>query len=353
MRKIHVDKIKEGMMIGKAIYTANGIILLSDGTVLTQRYIDKIRATGTEHIYILDEMSKGIQPDDLISEETKIEIKMVLQDAVKRMKDGHFTSMPSIFQKVEEMIKEVLLNPRVMVSMQDIRSKSEYLYLHAINVCVVSCLLGKKMNYSDIQLRHLAIGALLHDLGKVNSMFDVNRYREDYVEQEIHTYRGHVLKGYEMIQDTPDISMMSANIVRMHHENFDGSGFPLGLRGDAIHEFAKIVAVANEYDNLLYNSPFGRQLKHYEIIEIIIAKSYTAFDPQIVRVFASSVSPYPLGAGVVLSNGKIGIVSVINPNFPTRPVVRIINPETRQVTEEIDLSKVTSLLIMDEKDIDK
>lgn len=353
MRKIHVDKLKEGMVVSKTFYSSTGIILLTEGTVLTDRYIEKIIGTGQEYIYITDEISKGIQLDDLIRDETKNETKKLLQESLKKMKAGYFNNGDQMIKKVEEMIKEIMLNPRVMVSLQEIRTKSDYLLMHSINVCVISCLLGKKLNYTDIQLKHLALGALLHDLGKINLQFDCTRYREDYIEKELQIYKLHVQEGYEMIQAIPNTSLISANILRMHHENYDGSGFPLGLKGDAIPELAKIVAVANEYDNLLYNQPFGTHLKHYEIIEIIIAKSFTAFDPQIVRAFTNSISPYPLASGVILSNGKIGIVSSLNSAFPTRPVVRIIDVDTMKIIEEVDLSMRTSLLIMDEKDIDK
>jgi len=353
MRRIHVDKLKEGMVISKPIYSSSGIILLSEGVELTDRYIEKIIGTGLQHIYIKDELSSGISDDLLVTEETKIETKKVLQDSMKKIKTGSFKSSGDVLKKVEVLIEEVLKSPRVMVSVQEIRSRSDYSLMHAVNVCVISCLLGKKLNYNEVQLKHLALGALLHDLGKVNLKMDCTRYRTDYIELEYEIYKQHPDEGYEMIQEIPDTSLISANIARQHHENYDGSGFPLGLKGEAIHIFARIVAIANEYDNLLFNLPFGTTMKHYEIIECIIAKSYTNFDPNIVKIFASSISPYPLGSGVELSNKQVGIVSKLNESFPTRPFVRIIDETTLKVIEEIDLSTMPSLFIVDEKDIDK
>ncbi len=353
MRRIHVDKLKEGMIISKPIYSSNGIILLSEGVQLSDRYIEKIIGTGLQHIYIKDELSSGINDDEIIKEETKIATKKVLQDSLLKIKSGCFASSDGIIKQVEGMIREIVANPRVMVSVQEIRNRSDYSLMHAINVSVISCLLGKKMKYNETQLKHLAIGALFHDLGKVNIKMDCTRYREDYIEQELNLYKQHTDEGFEMIQLIPDASLLSANVARMHHENFDGTGFPLGLKGDAIHEFARIVAVANEYDNLIYNLPFGTSLKHYEIIEVIIAKSFTSFDPKVVRIFANSISPYPLGSGVILSNNQIGIVSKINQNFPTRPFIRMVDPDSLKLIEEIDLSTNPSILILDEKDIDK
>lgn len=353
MRRIHVDKLKEGMIISKPIYSSSGIILLSEGVELTDRYIEKIIGTGLQHIYIKDELSTGITDDSLVKDETKIQTKKVLQDSLNKLKMGSFRSSDDIIKKVQVLINEVLSNPRVMISVQEIRNRNEYSLMHAINVCIISCLLGKKMNYNEVQLKHLALGALLHDLGKVNLKMDCTRYRTDYIEKELEIYKQHPDEGCEMIRVIPEASLVSATVAKQHHENYDGTGFPLGLKGEVIHEFSRIVAVANEYDNLLYNLPFGTTMKHYEIIEYIIAKTYTLFDPNIVKVFSNSISPYPLGGGVVLSNGKVGIVSKLNENFPTRPCIRIIDEESLKVVEEIDLSVLPSIFIVDEKDIDK
>lgn len=341
------------MKISQPIYTSQGIILLKEGTVLTQRYIDKILKLDLKHIYIQDELSKNINIEKIISEETKIETKKILERSIETLKSGRFNIGTSIILKVEEIINEVILNPRIMISMQEIRSKDEYLHMHSINVCIISLLMGKELNYNEVQLKHLAIGAILHDIGKINVDFDFSRYREDYIEEEFRIYKQHVNEGYEIVQSIPETSLISANIVKYHHEKYDGTGFPYGLKGDAILDYAKIVAIANEYDNLIYNLSSEKTLKHYEIIELIIAKAYTSFDPDIIKVFAGLISPYPIATGVELSDGRIGIISKTNPNFPTRPTVRIIDSNTMQAVEEVDLSKTLSILIIGEKNIDK
>lgn len=351
MRRINIENLKEGMIISKPIYTNNGIILLSEGSKLTNRYIDKIHNTGLKYIYIEDKLSKGIMVEELISDKTRLETKKVLNESISKIKSGYFNVSESIIKKVEEIINEVMLNPRVMFSIQEIRNKSDYLQMHSINVCVISLLIGKKMDLFDTQLKHLAIGALLHDIGKIYLDFDDIKYRDEYKGLQFELYKNHADEGFDILRNIPDISMISATIVRTHHEKYDGSGFPLGLKEDAIHMFSKIVAVANEYDNLLYNMPKGFEMKNHEIIEYITAKTFTEFDPEVVKIFIKSISPYPLSTGVKLSDGRIGIVSKINPKFPTRPTIRIINDDTLENMEEIDLSETLSLLIVEEKEL--
>ncbi len=354
MRRINVSRLKAGMELAKPIYANNGVILLRDGTNLTQNYIEKIKQLDLAYIYIQDEISQGIEIDELVSEETKAETKRVLQESIRKIEDGHFSVNEMIVNNVETIITEVLENPRVMISLQEIRNKSDYLYMHSINVCIIALFIAKKKGYNNTQLKHLALGALLHDLGKSQIKdFDATRYREQYTPQELALYRDHVRLGYELIKSIPGSSLLAANVALTHHEMFDGTGFPLGKKNENIHEFSRIVAIANEYDNLLYNNSLTQRMKHYEIIELIVSRAYTWFDPEIVRIFRSSVSPYPIGLGVRLSDGRIGVVAKLNENMPTRPVIRVVDAENIQmVLAEVDLSQDLSVMIDDEIDID-
>lgn len=353
MRRIKVDKLKPDMVLAKPIYTQRGVILLKEGTVLTDLFIDKVKSVEVDHIFINDLLSEGIEVDAIISDEVRQETEKMLHSSMEKMHNGYFVATNAILEKVEKIITEVINNPHVIISIQEIRHRGQYAYEHAINVCVLSLLIGKKMAYNDAQLKHLALGAVLHDVGKTQLEDDWLDYREQYNDIQMKIYKQHVRYGYELIKNMPDASLLAANIALTHHEHYDGSGFPLSKKNTSIHEFARIVAVANEYDNLLFNRPTNLPMRHYEIIELIVSRAYTWFDPEVVKIFSRSISPYPVSTGVVLSDGRVGLVSKLNESFPTRPVIRIIDETTMTVIEEVDLSKELSLMIIDEKEVDK
>ncbi len=354
MRKINVTRLKPGMELAKPIYANNGVILLRDGTHLTQNYIDKIQFLKLPYIYIVDEASTGIEIEDIISDETKRDTSQALAESITMMKKGYFDVNDAIVENVEQVINEVVSNPKVMVSMQEIRNKDEFLLMHSVNVTVLSLMIAKRKGYNDTQMKHLAMGALLHDIGKTRiDSIEPTVYREELTESEMLLYKDHVRLGYELIKKIPNSSLLAANVALTHHEYYDGSGFPLGKKNDSIHEFSRIVAVANEYDNLVYNRSEAFKLPHYEVIERIVSQAYSCFDPEIIRVFRSTVSPYPLGSGVRLNDGRIGIVSGLNENLPTRPVIRLLNSHSiKEVVGELDLAKNLSILITEEIDID-
>lgn len=353
MRRIKVEKLKADMVLAKPIYTQRGVILLKEGTVLTELFINKVRSVDVDHIYINDALSAGIEVEAVISDQVRQETEAALHQSMEKMHDGYFVATNSVLEKVEKIVTEVISNPHVMVSIQQIRNRDDYAYEHAINVCVLSLLIGKKMAYNDAQLKHLALGAVLHDVGKMQLEGEWLAYREQYNENEMKVYKQHVRHGYETIKNMPDASLLAANIALTHHEHYDGTGFPLGKKNTSIHEFARIVAVANEYDNLLFNRPKEMPLRHYEIIELIVSRAYTWFDPEVVKIFSKSISPYPVSTGVVLSDGRVGLVSKLNESFPTRPFVRIFDESTMEVIEELNLSKELGLMIVDEKEVDK
>ncbi len=263
---------------------------------------------------------------------------------------GRFDNEDLIVNKVKEIIDEVLSDPQVMMNVQELHNMGDYLLKHSVNVCVLSLLMGVKKGYNDSQLKHLALGAILHDIGKTKvEGIDEARYREEYVDLELNRYKDHVHQGYEIIKKITDSSILAANVALTHHENFDGTGFPMGKKNESIHDFSRIVAIANEYDNLVYNRRGMDSLKHYEVVELIASRVYSWFDPEMVRIFRNSISPYPIGSGVELSDGRKGIVSRLNAKRPTRPVILLVaDSVSAKEAEEVDLSRVMNISITDD-----
>lgn len=342
MRKISIDNLKFGLIIAKPIYTESGAILINENVKLTNKLIDKIKLLDLKYVYIIDE-KKDINKQEIISEKTKIETKKALEKSINKIKEGHFNVTWDIISKVKNIIEEVTKEPKIIVKVEEIRSKDEYLHMHSINVCIISLIIAKKLNYDSNRLRHLAIGALLHDLGKTKEDYNFSKYRGVYNKNELEIYEKHTKIGYKLITEIPGSSQLSANVALTHHEHYDGTGFPFGKKASDIHEFSRIVAVANEYDNLIYNLPKEMSLKNYEIIELIISRAYSWFDPNIIKVFKESINPFPKGSKVILSDKREGTVEGFNEGFPTRPIIKVINSDSEEI---IDLSTNNKIIII-------
>jgi HD-GYP domain-containing protein (c-di-GMP phosphodiesterase class II) len=120
-----------------------------------------------------------------------------------------------------------------------------------------------------------------------------------------------------------NISFLIRAVVKQHHERWDGSGYPEGLAGDGIHQFARIAAVADVYDAVTSERIYKAPMKPHEGVAIINQGEGTDFDPEVVSVFSRVVMPFPPGSEVELADGRIGLVVDVDPRSPYEPTVRV------------------------------
>ncbi|GAB6151065.1 MULTISPECIES: HD-GYP domain-containing protein [Clostridium] len=352
MRKISISQIKDGQILAKPIYDASGRLLLSKGTKLKPGYKMRLTNIGLFSVFIDDEFSKDIQMDEIISEQTREETKAVLKSEFTKFISKQSYPSKEIYTVVNNIIDIILSREDVMVNICDIKSKDKYLYEHSINVCVLSLILGVYLKYPENRLKELAIGALLHDIGKLLTPKDiVERFRNGNLsKEEFEIFKSHTIDGYEIINQKEDISYISKAIILMHHEHFDGTGFPLGLSDEQLHETVKIVSICNTFDNLVSDFSGYTKMEVYKALEYLIAMSQTIFDKKLVDAFVKNIAAYPSGTIVKLNTGDSAIVLKQNASLPLRPVVNIIFDKNNCKLDNpitLDLSQENTVFIVD------
>jgi len=334
MRLVNIDYVEPGQILGKTIFSSNGTVLLAQGIQLTVYMISTLRRLGVTAIYIDDPKYRDVEMQDLLSDETKRAVIQQMSETFEALKSGKDFSTKAISNTIDQLLDEVMKNSNVMVHLSDIRTADNAMFVHALNVCMLSSLIGLNMGLNMIQLKDLAIGALLHDIGKVNAP-EVQEGRSH------HTWR-----GFEMLKTKREYSLLIAHVAFQHHEAVDGSGLPRGITGEEIHPYAKIVAVANTYDNLLCTVENGKPLLPHEACERMNAMSGTKLDHEVLTHFMRFVSIYPNGISVRLSNHKVGVVVGQHRGLPGRPIVRIISKDDIDAdAETIDLAQHPTIFI--------
>jgi HD-GYP domain-containing protein (c-di-GMP phosphodiesterase class II) len=255
---------------------------------------------------------------------------------------GHIAEIAS------NVIEDVLSTKEVVINIEEIRAESEAVYDHNVSVCGLAVLTAIKYGYSPEKAKDLAVGALLHDLGKAIVPDSLLNKIEPLTTEEFEEIKKHVIHGYEAVKDEIWLSAISKVVILTHHERINGSGYPFGWTGEKIHDSAKIVAVCDVFDAMTNSKPYRPAYKIYEVIEYLQAMKGMLFEPAIVDTFVNYIAVYPSGSGVILSTKQIGIVVKQNPGLPTRPIVRIIRDENGLDMEsklEIDLSTETTIFI--------
>lgn len=325
--------LKEGMLLGKSIYNKNGSLLLREGTPIKQQYISKVIELDIQGVYIDDEISRGIEIENVINNELRLntvgKIKDIFID-IQKDSQNLDSNISQANMQVENMIDELIENKNVMVNMVDIKSFDEYTYHHSVNVCVLSIIMGISLGLTKDELSSLGMAALLHDIGKVFINQDLLNKVERLTTEEFDEMKKHSMSGYQYIKMKFDFPYQTNIGVLQHHEKYDGTGYPQGKSGEDISIFGRIIAVADVYDALVSNRYYKKALLPSEAMEYIMGAAGAHFDFEVVNVFLQKVAAYPLGTCVKLSNGSKGIVVENYPDASTRPKIRLIHHDINE-----------------------
>lgn len=354
MRRVSVNNAQLGVKLAKSIFTADGRILLSSGTVLNDGYLQRLRSNGVEELFIEDNISDDVKIKDIIKDETRIEARCLVKTLMDNTVFPESDEVSKIKEVVNSIIDQILKSDKIIYNLCDIKTVDDYTFSHSVNVCVLSLVIGVELGYNEEKLNDLGIGSILHDIGKMKISHDILKKPTQLNIQEFEEIKKHTVYGYELLSSNNDVNTTSAVIALSHHERFNGSGYPLQIKGVDIHEYARIVAVADVYDALTSDRVYRKKIRPHEVFEYITTLARNHYDARVINSFVKHISMYPLGSGIVLSNRERAIVVKENRVYPTRPVVRVVlDSNYNRVSEcyDIDLSKDTSVNIVDACDV--
>jgi putative nucleotidyltransferase with HDIG domain len=340
--------LKPDMILAKPIYYRDCLIL-KDGQNNIDRFANNLRNMGIDYVYVEDSKSYGIEIPDAISEETRVSCKRIIRQTITDLSNNTTVDMSCMSEAVQNIVNDILMNPDVQISLNDIGAADEYTFSHSVSTTVYALLIAKRLGYSSLLMEKLAAGTLLHDMGKV--LLDKNiLFKEGKLTDEEFEYvKQHTTYGYNALKKCTNITELSKIISLYHHERMDGTGYPYGTPAGELHEFARIVAIADVYDALTSDRCYRKKWSANKAANYLIEFSDTKFDTSLVATFIQLIAIYPNGSMVRLSDQKLGIVKEQNRSLPLRPIVRVIADEKGREIDmyEIDLMKDLSITIIE------
>lgn len=311
MRYTPIAAVTEGMILGRAVYDLQGTTLLCHGAVLTSAHISRLRELGYPGLYIRSPWeSESLDAFEPVKMETRLAAQAVLSGAAKgiELKGAPASSVRlDEFRKVaESLVDELLSSPDLLLSVVEIRTFDNYTFVHSVNTCILSVMAGIALGLERSKLLELAVGALLHDLGKMFVPLEILRKPTRLDADEVAQVQAHTERGYHILRD--QIGLLSAHVAYQHHERCDGSGYPRGLKRDEIIPYAKIVAVADSFDAMTTDRPYSRAMYPDEATGALLKEAPAKYDYQCVISVTRCVSVYPVGSAVTLETGEVGEV---------------------------------------------
>jgi len=249
------------------------------------------------------------------------------KDIFKRIGTGNRAAVKSADQLVRN-VGAVLQHEQATMTLMDIVSSTgmaEGLSSHALNVCIMSLIIGKEMGLDPDELHMLGLGALFHDIGKRMLPMKVNFHSTGITMMpDPESAKFHPEKGEELMATFKDFPLPSLETIIQHHERLDGSGFPKGISKEQISLFAQIVMVADEYDELCNPAETEKSLTPHEALSqlyLYIDSKKQKFSKEVILTLIQTMTVFPPGTLVELSDGTIGQVISVKLQNPTRPLL--------------------------------
>ncbi|MBK1614871.1 phosphohydrolase [Rubrivivax gelatinosus] len=210
---------------------------------------------------------------------------------------------------------------------------------HALNVAVISLLLGRGFGLARDEMLDLGVGSLLHDIGKLDIPDRLHHLEDGFTSAELNAYRDHVARGVATGRRMM-LAPAAMLVLAQHHELADGTGFPMRLTGERIATGARIVALVNRYDNLCNPALLARAMTPHEALSILFAQSRSKYDTTVLNAFIKMMGVYPAGSVVQLSDERYAMVVSVNSSRPLRPRLLVHDPRVaRDDALYLDLEK--------------
>lgn len=313
---MRIDDVGAGMILTQDVVDERGNLLLEKGITLTRTYVGRLKRLGVASLAVTDPYAESLKRGKVISPQLREELTGCFSELL-RMKAAEILNfrppaahLEKLNRAVDKVIEETAGQLDQVVNLQ-VRQPSEDETHHAANVCLLSVITGLYLKFEQTTLRELALGALLHDLGK--SMLPPGDSDKAFL---------HTIYGRELLLRS-NLGKVVTRIAAEHHEAFDGSGHPKGLLAKDTHPLSRLVSITDYFDIAVAASD-GDGSPRQEIIETMLTAGNSRFDLNLLRAFFNTVAIFPVGSLVRLNTGRTAYVISNRIHFPLRPIVRII-----------------------------
>jgi len=364
-RKVNVAYLKEGMYVSNldrpwidTPFLLEGFMIKSEEDLIalnkycTYVYIDTDRGIGaSEYIeeaprlktnsylerFLQDNKKKVEYENTRPTKEEIPEAKTALESASNQVahimddvKAGKNLNIVAVRGVVEPILDSIIRNSEAYMWLSMMQKKSSYTYSHSVDNCALAIAFGRFMGLPKKDLRTLAIGLLMMDMGNVRVPEGILNKKGRLTEAEYRIVKKHVDYGVEILKKTNGMNEDIINIALTHHERFDGSGYPNALQGTQIPVYGRMAAIIDCYDAMTSDRPFSAAKSPYSALQNIYNWRGSSFQPELIEQFLQCMGVYPTGSLVEMTNGSVAIVLEQNLTQRMRPKIMLILDEDKQ-----------------------
>ena len=354
-KKISIDKLRPGMHV-EAIADQQGQERLKQkGHISSQEGIERLRQAGVISV-IIDTARTREQPEATDSEVASKQQDSLVEQQTIVSKIGRVASFSENVSKARELYnrakelqkqamgalqKDEALNLNAFKEMSEslvdslfsdqdailcatmIRNKDEYLLEHSINVSILMAAFGRFLELPEQDIKDLALGAFLHDIGKIKVDDAILMKPGKLTADEYTEMKRHVEYGLQAVEGMVGLPPIAREVIALHHEKLSGDGYPKQLQADDINQYGRMATIVDCYDAITANRCYKDGELSAKAFKILLAEAGTHFDYQLVGQFIKCMGVFPVGSLVELKSGRIGMVLRANKRYLLRPLVKV------------------------------
>lgn len=363
MKNLPIRDLEPGMIIAKAIYTSRGQLVMEENTVLTAELISRLsfysiyNATIKDAGDSSDEAALSESGADTPEEAPAQEANAATSNLASNTFYSHkVKSQPEFMQyqieynkeirSVKEIFDAVIQNPEAPVDFRQIlsdfnkliascrttvalfdklhnmRQDDDSVYAHCLNVALISRMMGKWLKLDDNERDILTLCGLFHDIGKTSIPDEILNKPDKYTDEEFALIKQHPLFSYKLLKHQP-IDERIKNAALQHHERWDGSGYPQNIEGNAIEDYAAIVAIADVYDATTAARSYRPPLCPFQAISMFEKDGLQKYHPKYILTFLNRIATTYQHNRILLNNGQSANIVMINSKHLTRPMIQM------------------------------
>ncbi|MCJ8273158.1 MAG: HD-GYP domain-containing protein [Psychrosphaera sp.] len=352
LQRVAINDLQIGMFVEAVTKQKGAIKIKTQGRVGSQKIIEKLRQQGIlelavdpdnvikqpkaapepEPVEAKEEPAKEYDPkertssfDQEILKASKLytQAKKLQKKVFSDVKAGRKINCKDMETVADGFIDSVFKNQDALTCMTRIREKDAYLLEHSVNVSILMTIFAKHMKLDKKLIHELATGALLHDIGKIKIDDKVLHKPGKLTPQETIEMQRHVVHSKEILEEAGDISAVSLDIAANHHERLDGKGYPQGLSGDQVSQYARMISIVDAYDAMTADRCYKDGMNPITAFKRLMKETKTCFDAKQVGLFIQAIGVHPVGTLVKLKSQKLAIVTQTNFVDPLKPVVKV------------------------------
>lgn len=282
------------------------------------------------------------------AKQIKDHAEQAISNIMADVKLGQQVAMEQVTPVVDKMADSVLENHNALLGLSRIRNMDTYTFEHSVNIGVLMMSFAKSRGMSADEIHDVGVGGLLHDIGKAITPTHILNKPGKLTDEEFKIMREHVVHSRTILLETPGINKNALDVGALHHEKFDGSGYPDGKKGDEISDIGQMSAIVDVYDALTADRCYHKGQDPSVVLKRMLSWTGSHFNPKFMHEFIQCVGIYPPATLVKLSNHRMAVVIENNANLLLPRVVVFLKTKTNETIEPqvIDLSQQDKVKII-------